>query len=331
MLKVALLGAGRIGQIHGQNIAGSPDVRLVSVSDANQDSAIKLAAALNTDAVDVDAVFDDRSIDVVWIATSTDTHADFLDRAAAAGKAVFCEKPIDLSTERVTETLARVEAAGIALMIGFNRRFDPNFAELKERVDAGVAGEVELVTILSRDPAPPPASYIERSGGLFRDMMVHDLDMARFLTGEEFVEVHAAGSALVVPEFGDLGDVDTASVILKTASGKICQISNSRRAAYGYDQRIEVHGSKGLLSAGNVHETTVNFAGAGGILADPVQHFFLERYEQAFKRECAAFFKALKAGTTPTPSGRDGLAAQRLTDAATEACFSRKTVFLDPS
>ena len=186
-------------------------------------------------------------------------------------------------------------------MIGFNRRFDPNFAALQKRLADGAVGNVELVTILSRDPAPPPVSYIERSGGLFRDMMIHDFDMARFLLGEEPVEVYALGSALVDPAIGKAGDVDTAAVMLKTASGKICQISNSRRATYGYDQRIEVHGSKGMLSAGNVHETTVSFAGTTGFAADPVQNFFLERYAGAYRAEIEAFIDVVEKGSKPTP------------------------------
>jgi myo-inositol 2-dehydrogenase/D-chiro-inositol 1-dehydrogenase len=211
-------------------------------------------------------------------------------------------------------------------MIGFNRRFDPNFAALHKRLADGAAGEVELVSILSRDPAPPPVSYIERSGGLFRDMMIHDFDMARFLLGEEPVEVFALGSSLVDPAIGKAGDVDTAAVLLKTASGKICQISNSRRATYGYDQRIEVHGSKGLLSAGNVHETTVSFAGAAGVTADPVQNFFLERYSAAYRNEVEAFIDAVVDGKKPSPDGHDGLRAQMLADAATESRQSGKPV-----
>jgi myo-inositol 2-dehydrogenase/D-chiro-inositol 1-dehydrogenase len=328
MLSIALLGAGRIGQIHGRTIAASPRARLAAICDPMPEGAAALSAATGAPVMDVDAVFASEDIDAVLIATPTDTHADFIDRAAAEGKAILCEKPVDMSSARIRETLARVEKAGVPLMIGFNRRFDPNFAALQKRLVDGAAGEVELVTILSRDPAPPPVSYIERSGGLFRDMMIHDLDMARFLLGEDPVEVQAMGSALVDAAIGAAGDVDTAAVLLKTASGKICQISNSRRATYGYDQRIEVHGSKGMLSAGNVHETTVQFAGASGITADPVQNFFLERYAAAYRAEVEAFIDAVEKGMPPSPSGRDGLKAQELADAATEACFSGKPVRL---
>jgi myo-inositol 2-dehydrogenase/D-chiro-inositol 1-dehydrogenase len=257
-------------------------------------------------------------VEAVLICTPTTTHADLIERAARAGKAVFCEKPVDLSSERIERCLEAVERAGIPLMIGFNRRFDPHFAALRRRLAEGEVGEVEIVTILSRDPSPPPATYVATSGGLFRDMMIHDFDMARFLLlGDEPVEVHAVGSSLVDPEIGRAGDVDTAAVLLKTTRGRIVQISNSRRATYGYDQRIEVHGARGMIRAGNVHRSTVEVASAAGLAADPVQDFFLERYADAYRLELAAFFEAVASGGTPEPTGRDGLMAQRLADAAT--------------
>src|SRR5215203_6209732 len=281
MLRIGLLGAGRIGRIHGVNIAVHPRARLAAIADASAQAAEALAAATGSHVRDLDSIIEERDIDAVVICTPTDLHAELVERAARAGKAVFCEKPVDLDAERIRQCLQVVAAAGATLMIGFNRRFDPSFSALQRRLREGEIGAVELVTILSRDPAPPPLDYIARSGGLFRDMMIHDLDMARFLLGEEPTEVHAVGSCLVDPAIGKAGDVDTAAVLLKTASGKIAQISCSRRATYGYDQRIEVHGSDGLLSAGNVHETTVSFAGAAGVTADPVQNFFLERYSAA--------------------------------------------------
>ncbi|MCX7306099.1 MAG: inositol 2-dehydrogenase [Hyphomicrobiales bacterium] len=326
MISIGLLGAGRIGQIHGRNIAASPRARLAGIADPMPEIAKALSKATGAPVRTADEILADKGIDAVLIGTPTDTHADFIDRAAKAGKAVFCEKPVDLSSARIKKTLERVEKAGIPLMIGFNRRFDPNFAALQKRLADGIAGEVELVTILSRDPGPPPVSYIERSGGLFRDMMIHDFDMARFLLGEDAVEVFAVGSALVDPAIGKAGDVDTAAVVLKTASGKICQISNSRRATYGYDQRIEVHGSKGMLSAGNIHETTVQFAGAKGINADPVQNFFLERYAGAYKAEIEAFIDTMVKGKKPKPDGTDGLKAQLMADAATKSRETGKPV-----
>ena len=241
---------------------------------------------------------------------------------------MFCEKPIDLSAARVAQALAAVEQAGTTLMIGFNRRFDPSFAELHRRLQDGAIGAVEIVTILSRDPAPPPLSYIARSGGLFRDMMLHDFDMARFLLGEEPVAVHAFGAALVDPAIGQAGDIDTAVVQLRTASGRLCQISNSRRATYGYDQRIEVHGATGMLRAGNHRRTTVEQAGSHGMTADPVD-FFLERYAEAYRLELDAFVTAVSRGLPMTPSGTDGLRAQHLADAAALSLAEARPVRVD--
>lgn len=326
MLKFGLVGAGRIGRIHGSNVAARPDAKLVAIADADAAAASALAARTGARAVSVEEAIGGAEIDAVLICAPTDMHADLIEQAARAGKAVFCEKPVDLRSERIKTCLAVVEQAGTPLMIGFNRRFDPNFAALKARLQAGLAGEIEIVTIISRDPSPPPVSYIARSGGLFRDMMIHDFDMARFLLGEEPVAVMAVGSSVVDPSIGEAGDVDTAAVILETRSGKIAQISNSRRATYGYDQRVEVHGSKGMLRAGNIHETTVDFASAAGFSADPVQNFFLERYAAAYRLELDAFIAAVTRKSTPTPGGHDGLRAQMLSDAATLSAQERRRV-----
>lgn len=325
-MRIAVLGAGRIGKIHGGNAAAHPRATLVSVSDADAGAAAALAAATGAEVRPLAEAVVAKDIDAVLICTPTTTHADLIETAAKAGKAVFCEKPVDLSVARIEACLKVVDAANVPLMIAFNRRFDPNFAELKRRLDDGQIGQVEIVSVISRDPNPPPASYVASSGGLFRDMMIHDLDMAAFLLGEDPVEVHAVGSALVDPEIGVAGDVDTAAVLLKTASGKIAQITNSRRATYGYDQRIEVHGAKGLLRAGNMHKSTVEIATDAGFLGDPVQDFFLQRYAEAYRLEIDAFITAVEKGIAPNPSGRDGLKAQRLADAATESCFSGKPV-----
>ncbi len=327
-MRIAVIGAGRIGRIHGLNVASRPGVKLVAVADPVRPSAEALALATGAEVRDAGSVIESPDVDAVIIGTPTTTHADFIERAAGAGKAIFCEKPVDLSSARIQACLEVVKKCGVPLMIGFNRRFDPSFAELERRLRAGAVGEIEIVTILSRDPNPPPPSYVASSGGIFRDMMIHDLDMARFLLAEEPIKVYAVGSALVDPEIGKAGDVDTAAVLLETASGKICQISNSRRATYGYDQRLEVHGSTGLLRAGNVHKTTVEIATSAGFLIDPVQDFFLQRYADAYRAELGAFVSSVEKGIAPTPSGADGLAAQRLADAATESCFSGKPVAL---
>jgi len=329
-MRIGLLGAGRIGRIHGGNIAAHPRASLAAVADADAAAAQRLAMATGATIGAVDAIIVARDIDAVVICTPTDIHADLIERAVRAGKAVFCEKPVDLNAGRIRACLDVVRAAGARLMVGFNRRFDPSFAALRRRVAAGDIGNVEIVTILSRDPQPPPAGIVERSGGLFRDMMIHDLDMARLLLGEEPVEVHAIGSCLIDPAIGAAGDVDTAAVLLKTASGKIAQISNSRRATYGYDQRIEVHGSLGLLTAGNQRATTVEHASAAGYVVDPVLPFFVERYADAYRLEIDAFIAGVLDGTPPAPSGEDGLRAQLLADAATQAATTGRPVRLMP-
>jgi myo-inositol 2-dehydrogenase / D-chiro-inositol 1-dehydrogenase len=318
-LRIGLIGAGRIGQIHGRTVAAHPRARLVAVADAAPEAARTLAYATGAAPRDVEGILAADDVDAVLIGSPTDTHAELIEQAARLGKAIFCEKPVSLDSARTAACLEVVAKAGVPLMIGFNRRFDPSFSDLRARIGAGDVGRVELVTILSRDPAPPPVEYIGRSGGLFRDMMIHDFDMARFLLGEEPVEVHAVGSSLVDPAIGEAGDVDTAAVLLKTASGAIAQISNSRRATYGYDQRVEVHGSLGLLQAGNRHRTTVAFADARGYATDPALPFFLERYADAYRLEIDAFVAGILDGAPLSPTGADGLAAQRLADAATEA------------
>ena len=325
MLNIAVIGAGRIGQIHARNIAGHPGARLAGITDPVPEAAAALAAACAAPVLGLDEAF---AADAVLVCSPTPTHADYIERAARAGRAVFCEKPVDLSAARVRACLAVVAAAGTALMVGFNRRFDPHFAALKARLDAGEIGALELLTIISRDPSPPPPSYVAASGGLFRDMMIHDLDMARFLLGEEPVEVFAAASCLVDPGIGEAGDVDTAVVTLRTASGRLCQISNSRRATYGYDQRIEAHGAGGLLRAGNMTATTIERADAGGFTSDPALPFFLERYARAYRAELDSFITAVTTGRAPMPDGADGLRALELADAAALSARTRQPVSL---
>ncbi|KAB2867133.1 MAG: inositol 2-dehydrogenase [Bauldia sp.] len=327
MMRVGLLGAGRIGQIHARSVAAHKSATLAAITDVDAKAVAGLAAETGASVAKSAAdIIADKSIDAVLICTPTDTHADLIELAAKAGKAVFCEKPVDLSADRVRACLKVVAETKAPLMIGFNRRFDPNFAALRQRLKAGEVGSPEIVTILSRDPGPPPISYIARSGGLFRDMMIHDLDMARFLLDEEPVEVTAMASCLVDPEIGKAGDIDTAVVTLKTAGGRLAQISNSRRATYGYDQRIEVHGSTGMLRAQNMFPTTVERANAQGFATDPVMHFFLERYLPAYRAEMDAFVTGVKSGKAMNPSGEDGLKALLLADAAEAAMKSGKSV-----
>ncbi len=328
MINIGLLGCGRIGQVHARAISRLDNAHLIAVADAFPQAADALAAQTGAAVRSSDAIIASDDVDAVIIGTPTDTHFDLIRAAAAAGKAIFCEKPVDMSADRIRDCMKAVDDAGVAFFTAFNRRFDPNFANIQTRIAAGEIGDVEIVTILSRDPSPPPISYIESSGGIFRDMMIHDFDMARFLLQEEPVQVFAVGSALVDPAIGAAGDVDTAAVMLTTASGKICQISNSRRASYGYDQRIEVHGSKGMLRAENKLENTVEMATEAGFQRAPAMHFFLERYELAYSAEIAHFVAALEAGTAPLPGIADGLQAQLLADAASTSLETGAPVLL---
>jgi myo-inositol 2-dehydrogenase / D-chiro-inositol 1-dehydrogenase len=325
-LTIGLLGAGRIGKVHAAAIAGTPGARLVAVADALPDAASSLAAAYGATVASIDDIIGDAGVDAVFITTPTDVHADLIEQAAVAGKAIFCEKPIDLSVDRVRRCLGIVADRGARLMVGFNRRFDPNFRAARARIDAGEIGDVEMVSITSRDPGPPPLEYMARSGGLFRDMTIHDFDMARFLLGEEPVSVTAVGSVLVDPDIGGVPDIDSAAVTLVTATGKIAQISNSRRASYGYDQRIEVHGSKGMVRADNIHESTVEVAGGQGFQRPPLMNFFIERYMPAYYAEVAAFVAAVNEGRPPQPDGPSGLQALILAEAAVRSNAGRRTV-----
>ncbi len=318
MIRFGVIGAGRIGKVHSATIAANPKAKLVYIADAMPKAAEELAGKHGAKVASIDEIMQAKDVDAVLVGSPTGFHAEQIQAASKAGKAIMCEKPVSLSVQQIHDTLKVVEKNKSTLMIGFNRRFDPNFAELESRIRKGAIGAVELVTVISRDPAPPPAEYVKGSGGLFRDMMIHDFDMARFLMGEEFVVVHALGSALVDKAIGQAGDVDTAAVQMQTASGRIAVITNSRRATYGYDQRIEVHGAQGMLSARNVHTTTVEFHGADGTLSDPIQNFFLERYSEAYANELNSFIVAVETGNRdPRPNGFDGLQAQRLADAAT--------------
>ncbi len=321
-VNIALLGAGRIGKVHAKAIAESDKARLISVSDIFAEAAEALADQFNCRVTAMDAAIQAEDVDAVLIATPTDTHADLIETCARAGKAIFCEKPIDLDTDRVRACLEVVEQTGTALMVGFNRRFDPHFSDLKTA--AGAIGNIELVQITSRDPAPPPIEYLAHSGGIFRDMMIHDFDMARFLLGEEVVAVWATGSVQVDPAIGEAGDVDTAIAVLTTESGKQCVITNSRRATYGYDQRIEIHGSEGMVSADNPRLNTIEVAGTNGYSRAPLHDFFMTRYSAAYSNEINQFVDWLSGDDVAVPDGADGLKALQLADAAMQSMRSGK-------
>jgi myo-inositol 2-dehydrogenase/D-chiro-inositol 1-dehydrogenase len=293
MLTFAQFGAGRIGHIHAANLALNPDARLRYVVDIDTKAAKVLADKHGAEVADRSRALGDPAIGAVVIASSTDTHADLAIAAASAGKAIFCEKPIDLSLDRVDQCLAEVKKANVPFMVAFNRRFDLSFKALKERIEKGEIGQVEQVIITSRDPGLPPIAYLKSSGGQFRDMTIHDFDTARWLLGEEPIEVFAYGSCLVDPAVAEAGDVDSAMVLMRTASGRLCHINNSRRAAYGYDQRIEVLGAKGRLTAANHAATTVELADGQAVKTDKPLHFFLERYAGSYKAELDAFIEAV--------------------------------------
>jgi len=326
MLRFAQFGAGRIGAIHAANLAATRGTQLLHVVDVNADAARTLAERHGAKVSTVAAALADPAVDAVIIASSTDTHADLAIASARAGKAIFCEKPIDLSLKRVDACLAAVKKAGVPMFVGFNRRFDPSFAALRARIAAGDIGAVEQVIISSRDPGLPPIAYLKVSGGQFRDMTIHDFDMARWLLGEEPVELFAYGSVLVDPAVAKVGDTDSAMIVMKTASGRLCHINNSRRAAYGYDQRIEVHGAKGRLLAGNRTATTVELADGQAVSSDKPLFFFLERYADAYRAELAAFVAAVEAKSPLPVTAEDGRRAIVLAEAAVKSLKTGRPV-----
>ncbi|WIY54004.1 inositol 2-dehydrogenase [Devosia sp. YIM 151766] len=325
-VRFGLLGAGRIGKVHARAVTANSKARLVAVADAMAEAATALADQYGAEVRTIDAILSASDIDAVVICTPTDTHADLIERFARAGKAVFCEKPIDLDVERVKACLKVVDEAAATLMVGFNRRFDPHFQAIKAAIAEGQIGEVEMITIVSRDPGAPPLDYIRRSGGIFRDMTIHDFDMARFLLGEEIDTVSAQASVLVDPAIGAAGDYDSASLMLSTASGKHATISNSRRATYGYDQRIEVHGSKGAIAAENQRPVSIEIANAEGYTRPPLHDFFMTRYTEAYAREISAFIDCVESKSPATPSGADGLVALALADAALKSVKQGRAV-----
>ena len=328
MLKVGLLGAGRIGQVHAAVIAAHEGSTLAAISDVYAPAAEELAAKYHAQVRSSDEIIADDAINAVLIATSTDTHSDLIEEATQAGKAVMCEKPVDLSLERARACLKAVSATGRPVMIGFNRRFDPSFAAIRDSLAAGQIGKAELLSVTSFDPAPPPVEYIKVSGGMFRDMMIHDFDMTNFIMGETPVSISASGACLVAPEIGRAGDIDTAVVTLSYADGKLAVIKNSRRAAYGYDQRLELLGADGLLQAQNMLENTVVKSTGQGVISAKPTYFFIERYMPAYKAEWAAFVAAVQEGNDMPVSLQDGVQALAMAEAAQRSFDSSRPVRL---
>jgi myo-inositol 2-dehydrogenase / D-chiro-inositol 1-dehydrogenase len=327
MFNVAIFGAGRIGQIHARNAVALPELTLKYVVDPNRPAADALAGQTAAKVVDLDVALGDNSISGVIIASATNAHLDQALLAAAAGKAIFCEKPLDLDLARARGAEPKLSSA--RMLVGFNRRFDPHFAALKSKIDSHTIGKLETLNIVSHDPAPPPVSYIRTSGGLFKDMAIHDFDMARWLLNEEPVEVFASASCLVDPAIGAAGDVDTARTLLRTATGRLCVISNTRRSGYGYDQRIEAYGSAGAARADNVLMSTVSTYTERGSAGDALQNFFLDRYAEAYRREMRHFLDILRGGLTPAVGYRDGVASLVLAEAAALSVKRNAPVSID--
>lgn len=325
-IRFALLGAGRIGKVHARAVTSSPEAKLVAVADAMPEAAHAIASQYGCEVRSIDAIAIAKDIDAVVICTPTDTHADLIEKFSNARKAIFCEKPIDLSIKRVQECLAVVDKNKSIFMVGFNRRFDPHFMAVRAAIDAGEIGAVEMVTIVSRDPGPPPVDYIKRSGGILRDMTIHDFDMARFLLGEEIKTVSAQASVLVDKAIGKAKDFDSVSVMLSTAKGRHATISNSRRAAYGYDQRIEVLGTLGAVAAENQRAVSIEVATASGYRRPPLLDFFMTRYVAAYANEIAAFIETIGGKRKPSPNGKDGLAALAIADAALKSIKEKRVV-----
>ena len=307
-VRVGLIGAGRIGRIHARNLRSQiAGARVAAISDVVEGAAAGLAADLDLPRYEQDyrRLLEDRGIDAVAICSSTDTHAQIMMDAASSGKDIFCEKPIALEMAKIDQALAAVERAGVKLMLGFNRRFDPGFKQARDLVAAGRIGTPHLLRISSRDPQPPPPEYVKVSGGLFLDMMIHDFDMARYLLGD-VTELMAMGACLVDPAIGAQGDVDTAVVMLKFKNGALGAIDNSRKAVYGYDQRIEVFGSEGTVMVGNKTQTEVTVSDAKAVCGEKPLWFFLERYREAYLAEMEHFIQSIMSGKAPSVGGLDG-------------------------
>ncbi|MCL7986371.1 inositol 2-dehydrogenase [Sphingobacterium sp. lm-10] len=324
-LKIGIIGFGRIGKIHYNNIAQQiEDAQVLLLADVNQDGLPQEVTL-----TDVDSLIDSPDIDAVVICSPTDTHADYVERCARAGKHVFCEKPLDLSLDRIEKTLAVLEETDIKLMLGFNRRFDPNFLKLRSLVQDGKVGDLQIVKITSRDPGPPPLTYLQSSGGMFLDMSIHDFDMARYMMGKRVVQVYAEASTLTGGDVEVAGDIDTAVITLRFEDGALAVIDNSRKAIYGYDQRMEVFGSKGMAKVENNAPDTHLYYGKNMVEASLPLNFFMDRYTDSYLAEMRAFVRAC-IDDTPVPVGAvDGKEAAKIAVAAIRSVRERKPVQID--
>jgi myo-inositol 2-dehydrogenase/D-chiro-inositol 1-dehydrogenase len=332
MINIGIIGAGRIGKVHAKSIlTGVDSARIISIADPLMTSETEnwaKSVGIQNVYLDHKHIIEDESIDAVLICSSTDTHSPISLEAIRAGKHVFCEKPIDHDLDKIKEVMAALEGTSIKYQVGFNRRFDHNFRAVRQAVVDGKVGDVHIVKIASRDPAPPPLAYVKVSGGIFLDMMIHDFDMVRYLTGSEAVEVYAAGAVMVDSEIGEAGDVDTAIVTMKMENDALCVIDNSRKAVYGYDQRAEVFGNRGCVSIGNDASSTAILSNADGVCAEKPLHFFLERYMQAYQNEIKSFIKAIEEDIPTEVGVLDGLQPVRMGIAAKMSLASGRPVKL---
>lgn len=316
-LKVGIIGLGRIGKVHLNNLLNMSGVEVavaVNPSQSGQEYARKLGVPNVVD--NANSVFENDGIDAVIICSSTDTHAEYIKRSAESNKAVFCEKPLDLSLTTVEELLETMDATKTPLMVGFNQRFDPSFSSVRKALELGKMGELHSLHIISRDPAPPPIDYIKTSGGLFKDMTIHDFDMARFITESEVVEVFATGQNRIDPAIGEVGDIDTAMVLLTFENNATAVIENSRKSVYGYDQRLEAFGSKGMMRVENPPKTMNQFYDTSGKHQNRNMDFFTDRYAEAYRLEMQAFIDTIKNNTALPVTGKDGLQAMFIAEAA---------------
>ncbi len=330
-INVGIIGAGRIGKVHAENLAFRvPEARALSITDLNREAAERVASrcGIPTVAESADQILADPAIRAVLICSSTDTHADLIVRAAKAGKHIFCEKPIAHSLARIDTALAAVQQAGVKLQIGFNRRFDPNFARVRAAVANGEIGTPRLLHIISRDPAPPPVSYVKVSGGIFLDMTIHDFDMARFLIGDEVEEVYTAAGVMVDPAIGEAGDLDTALIVLRFRNGVIGTIDNCRQAAYGYDQRAEILGSAGSIATANCYPNEATISTGQNVRRDLPLNFFMDRYTGSFAHEVRSFVKSVVEDKPTAVSGLDGRIPVAMGLAARKSFDERRPVKL---
>jgi myo-inositol 2-dehydrogenase/D-chiro-inositol 1-dehydrogenase len=332
LLNVGIIGAGRIGKVHAETLAfRMPEARMLAIADVNREAAQAMAARCGIPTVTESsaAVLANSEIEAVLICSSTNTHADLIVQAAQAGKHIFCEKPIAHNLGQIDRALAAVEASGVKLQIGFNRRFDANFARVRQAVASGEIGTPRLMHIISRDPAPPPVAYVRVSGGMFMDMTIHDFDMARFLIGDEVEEIYTSGGVMVDPEIGKAGDLDTALIVLRFRNGVIGSIDNCRQAAYGYDQRVEILGSEGKIATENCYPNQAMVSTGKMVRKDLPLNFFMDRYTESFASELRSFVTAVRENRPTAVTGIDGRIPVVMALAARKSYDERRSVRLE--